>query len=138
MPSGLSWPQIFPAYLEPSEPVLWQRGRHQLLPFRQKVLLLERAGIALWDVLASCQRQSSADHSIRQPIANAIGPLLEECCIENILLNGQKSADLLRKHIALSGDYKIWTLPSTSPANASMSLETKLLSWQLALSAIDS
>ncbi len=136
-PQNAFWPilaRIYPQYLEPNEPVLWQKGQHHLLPFRQKILLLERAGIALWDVLASCQRQSSADHSIRKPICNAVANLLAEISIDCIYCNGQKSAELFYKYIQLAPHYRVETLPSTSPAHASQSFASKLYDWQSALS----
>ena len=35
-----------------------------------RIALLERHDLALWDVLASCERQGSLDSAIRQPAPN--------------------------------------------------------------------
>ena len=135
-PQNSFWPilaQIYSHYLTLEETELWQQGKHQDLPFERKSALLERAGIALWDVLASCQRQNSSDHSICDTICNPIAELVEKAPIGQILFNGHKSAKLFYQYIHLSSDYIYKVLPSSSPANATMSFQKKLEIWRLAL-----
>ena len=83
-----------------------------------KVALLERHSLALWDVLASCERRGSLDSAIRQPAPNDFDTLFRRCPdIRRILLNGGTAHRLFMKW------GKPWTegrscqrLPSTSPA----------------------
>ena len=104
-PQNAFWPilaQIYAHHLEPEELELWQQGKHQRLPFEQKLALLQQAGIALWDVLASCQRQNSADGSIREVVCNPIAELVQRESIDRIWLNGQKSAAFFSPAYCLS------------------------------------
>ena len=80
------------------------------IPARKAFLL--RHGIALWDVIASCEREGSLDSSIR----NATPADLSRLPLSRlkIFTNGALAASLLRRyHPGLS----FTALPSTSPAN---------------------
>ncbi len=91
--------------------------------------LLERHGIALWDALASCEREGSLDSAIKKPRFNAVLELLSaNPGIRAIACNGK----LAHKHALaqLSGLFlPIYCLPSTSPANAALNFEEKLRRW---------
>ena len=78
-------------------------------------------GIALWDVIASCTIEASSDTSIRDITVNPIAELIRETDIAVIVTTGAKAADLYRKYIDIP--VRHIALPSTSSANASMSLE---------------
>ena len=100
----------------------------------EKIALLERHGIALWDVLRSCEREGSLDSAIRQPEVNDFGALFERCPrIERVLLNGGTAARLFMKHGGpfLEGRACL-RMPSTSPAYT-LSYERKLALWRDAL-----
>ena len=97
-------------------------------------------GIALWDVLASCERTGSLDSAIRNDslIINDIPALLQQLpLIGRIACNGHAAFDLLKRHVALPVDRQIdvLRLPSTSPANAGLSFSAKCAAWQKALRA---
>lgn len=94
----------------------------------KKELLLKH-GIALWDVLASCEITGSSDSSIRRPVANNINLILQQAPIELICANGGKAFELYEKHCQPQTKRKAVKLPSTSPANASWSLEKLLTVW---------
>lgn len=86
-----------------------------------------RHGIALWDVIASCDITGASDASIRNAIPNDLTPILRSAPIAHIFTTGAKSAQLYRKliepHLVEAGIIIGMTqLPSTSPANASMRL----------------
>ena len=88
--------------------------------------------IALWDVLDSCVRRTSADSDIREAQANPISELLQaHPTIEAVFCNGQVAAGLYRRHIAgrLAKSLPMTVLPSTSPAYA-IPAERKLAGWQ--------
>ena len=78
--------------------------------------------IALFDVCASCEIKGSSDASIKKVIPNDIKKLIEESEIKVILLNGKTATNLFEKWMK---DIEIPTisLPSTSPANATYSLD---------------
>lgn len=89
-------------------------------------------GLAIWDVCHTAQRFGSLDSSIQghSIIANDINHLLTSCPhITLIAFNGQAAAQLFKKHIHLTPTIPTVTLPSTSPANARLSFEQKLLQW---------
>ncbi len=98
----------------------------------KKVLLLAH-GIALWDVIASCDVEGSSDSSIRNVIPNDIGYILSACSIERIFTNGKTAAKLYDKFIFPVTGRKAICLPSTSPANASYSLERLTVEWRKAI-----
>ena len=93
-----------------------------------KTRLLIENGIALWDVLASCEISGSGDSSIRNPVCNDISALVSENPIEKVLCNGKKAYDLYRHffNIPLPTLYE----PSTSPANAAWSAERLIAVWK--------
>lgn len=120
----------------------------------EKVRLLTESGIALWDMVASCERKGSLDQNILEPELNDIGGLLNSCpTIKRILLNGSLAADLMYRRIlhysgalpAIGSVYMwekpeglpigIYRLPSTSPVPTRQfkRLEDKLPLWEAAL-----
>ena len=112
--------------------------------YQQKVISIIENGVAVWDVLAQCERQGSLDSSIKfdSEVANPIIDFLQEHQkIKAIFLNGQKAAKSFEKHIKANianiDDYQLYTLPSTSPAHASLTKYQKLQKWQLILKALD-
>ncbi|HNW85355.1 MAG TPA: DNA-deoxyinosine glycosylase [Candidatus Limiplasma sp.] len=94
-----------------------------------KRALLLRHGIALWDVLASCDVTGSADGSIRNPVPNDIGALLTQAPIRQLFANGQTAAALYRRWCEPQAGLPIIPLPSTSPANAAWSVERLARAW---------
>ena len=99
-----------------------------------KIALLTRHDIALWDVLASCERKGSLDSAIREGEPSDIPGLLAACpAIRKICLNGGTAARLFEKHFGekLAGVERV-RLPSTSPAYT-LSYENKLALWRAAI-----
>lgn len=98
--------------------------------YAQKKELLARLNIALWDVCDTCFRQGSLDTAIRQEVPNDISGLLQQHpAIRTLVFNGQKAAALYRKYFKQEDALAYLTLPSTSPANAGISLEDKRKAW---------
>lgn len=108
-------------------------------PYPEKVAALQAAGIALWDVLHSCQRPGSLDADIEPAsmVANDLAAFLRaHPAIERIYFNGATAETCFRRHVARSlpaGSPEGRRLPSTSPAHAALSFEQKLSAWQLVL-----
>ena len=95
----------------------------------EKRLMLLRHGIALWDVLSSCQIIGSADSSISAAAPNDLHRILDSAPIERILCNGATAGKLFREHFGAFPLEGV-TLPSTSPANAAWSIERLHAAWE--------
>ena len=100
----------------------------------EKKALLTRHGIALWDVIQSCEISGSSDSSIKNAVPNDIMPILEQSKIRKILINGGKAWELYQRHIAADSNNAIIKnavkMPSTSPANAGWTLERLIHAWE--------
>ncbi|MEZ0128992.1 DNA-deoxyinosine glycosylase [Flavobacterium sp. LBUM151] len=98
--------------------------------YEKRKELLQKNKIALWDVLQFCDRVGSLDSAIKNEIANDFESFLEtHPNIKTILFNGQKAAAFFKKYVHLKKEYQLITLPSSSPANASQSFQSKLEDW---------
>lgn len=103
---------------------------------------LTDAGIAVWDVLASCVRPGSLDSAIDMQTAE-VNPLVEllgqEKTIAHVFFNGRKAEEIFQRLIMPElqrTDILFDCLPSTSPANAAMNFETKLERWRAVAVAV--
>lgn len=106
---------------------------------QEKTHLVKQAGLVLWDVLQTCERKGSLDSAIQEPVANDFESLFARFPdLQVVVFNGKKAQKLFEKYVAksqtLPADLQFIVLPSTSPANAMMSLEDKSLFWQEKLS----
>lgn len=107
--------------------------------YDERVLVLRRAGIVLWDVLAACERPGSLDSAIKRDseVANDIPALLAtHPQIRQIFFNGGAAEATFRRHhaaILKRPDLTFVRLPSTSPAHASLSYAQKCAVWRAAL-----
>ena len=105
------------------------------LPYPDRCRRLVEAGVAVWDVLASCEREGSLDSAIRDEAANDFPALFAtHPTIATVLFNGAKAEASFRRLVipALQPDVIYRRLPSTSPANASQPAADKLAAWRLA------
>ncbi len=118
-------------------------GAHRELPYARRVRALAAAGIALWDVLAACERDGSLDAAIDRAtlVPNDFGAFFaRHRAIERVLFNGQMAAECFRRHVepaleaTLLARLAFVRLPSTSPANASIGRARKQAEWQAAIS----
>ncbi|WP_316634989.1 DNA-deoxyinosine glycosylase [uncultured Flavobacterium sp.] len=100
--------------------------------YETKKALLQKNNIALWDVLQYCDRVGSLDSAIKNEIANDFETFLSQHSnIKTILFNGQKAAAFFKKYVHLKKSYQLITLPSTSPANAGKTFQSKLDEWNI-------
>ncbi len=95
----------------------------------KKKMLLSN-GIAVWDVIHSCDIVGSSDNSIKNVVPNDIGIIIENSKVERIFTNGKKADELYSKYIEQSVGITAVCLPSTSPANAVWTLEKLCAEWQ--------
>lgn len=94
---------------------------------KKQLLLCNR--IAVWDVIQSCEITGSSDSSIRNVVVNDISFLLKEAGISRIYTNGGTAYQLYRRHLLPITGRESIKLPSTSPANATCSLEALIRQW---------
>lgn len=74
-----------------------------------------RRGIALWDVLESCDINGASDSSIRAAVPNDLRRIVDNCPIRAVFTTGKKAHALYQRYFPeLLPDI---CLPSTSPAN---------------------
>lgn len=107
--------------------------------YAQRCAWLLAHGVGLWDVYAACQRPGSLDADIRAAEPNDLSALLTQCPqLRLVAHNGGESGKHARHTRALFGPQGVAVvqLPSTSPANASWSLERKKAAWGAALGAV--
>ena len=109
------------------------------LPYMLRINILKSNGIALWDVLASCARESSLDSDIDQTSARANNFelfLSTHPNITDIFFNGamaEKCFNKLVLHKLKPNLIRYTRLPSTSPAHAAMTYNQKLEAWKVIL-----
>ena len=109
------------------------------MPYADRLLALQAHGIALWDVMHSCQRAGSLDASIEPDTieANDFATFFQQhTAIRSVFFNGATAQATYNKHVlpglpALPLHYT--RLPSTSPAHASLSFDQKLDAWKCIL-----
>ena len=90
---------------------------------QQRKAFALRHGIAMWDVLASCEICGAADSSIRNPIPNDMISLLEQTEIQAVFTTGATAFRLYQKLCLPQTGLPAIALPSTSPANCRMSFD---------------
>ena len=97
----------------------------------EKKSFLLRNHISLWDVIGSCEIDGSSDASIRNVTVNDLSVILETADIQAVFLNGKKAEQLYKKYLLPVVKRDAVCLPSTSPANASWSLEKLVEAWKI-------
>lgn len=104
----------------------------------EKKSFLLSHGIAVWDVIASCDIEGSSDSSIKNVVPNDLTKILTIADIRTIFVNGKTAEKFYNKYIKNSIGREAVCLPSTSPANATWSIERLVEAWkQIRLSSTD-
>ncbi len=97
--------------------------------FADKISLLLKNNIALWDVLQFCERKGSLDIHIKNHKENDFDALLKKYPkIKKIVFNGKESHRYFTKRFGQIEGITYYVMPSTSPANTT-AFEKKLASW---------
>ena len=105
------------------------------LPYEQRVRALKAKGIALWDVLQSCERGGSLDSKIKMETVttNNLAALLDRnTSIKIIGLNGGTAARIFDRYFSAlrTRGLEIVSLPSSSSAHA-VKFEQKVQAWSV-------
>lgn len=96
---------------------------------KERAELLLKHRIALWDVLESCEIKGADDSSIKNPVPNDLSIILDTCNIKAIFTTGKKAFLLYQRLCEPKTKTPAVVLPSTSPANCRMSLESLIESY---------
>ena len=88
----------------------------------EQTAFLKRKGIALWYVLAECEREGDVDSSIRDEVPNDFAWLFASYpSVKTVLFNGKNARRLYKKHFGLPpgrrwlpASFDCATMPSTS------------------------
>ncbi|MBQ4072903.1 MAG: DNA-deoxyinosine glycosylase [Clostridia bacterium] len=97
----------------------------------QKRTLLLSMGIAVWDVIQSCDITGSSDSSIKNVIPNDLTDLLNRSKVIRIFVNGKTAKKYYDKYLLPKVGIQAICLPSTSPANAICSLDKLISEWKI-------
>ncbi len=100
---------------------------------QEKKEFLLANGVALWDVIASCEIEGSADSTIKNVRANDLSMILGNSRIQKIFVNGSTAKKYYDRYLLKQTGMEAVLLPSTSPANAAWSLERLIAHWKSAL-----
>lgn len=96
----------------------------------EKRAMLLRRRVALWDAIAECEIEGSADSSVRGARPNDLSVILDAAPIQRVFCNGALAWKLYEAHCRPLTGLPAEKLPSTSPANASWSLERLCEAWR--------
>ncbi|MBQ9516551.1 MAG: DNA-deoxyinosine glycosylase [Eubacterium sp.] len=96
----------------------------------EKRAFLLRNGIAVWDVIYSCEIVGSADSSIRNAVPTDLEKILEIADIQQVFTNGKKADELYKKYQFHTTGKAAVCLPSTSPANAAWTFDRLCEKWK--------
>lgn len=137
MPSAASLEHDF-YYAHPRNafwPIMQRLLGERFATNQEKAQALKKHGVYLWDVLQGCERKGSLDSAIKNPQANDFETVFKQFSNLNVVaFNGQAAEKLFKQHVlkkqVLPDDLTFLSLPSTSPANARLSLNDKVLLWQ--------
>lgn len=96
---------------------------HSSIPenINEKIELLLDNGVAVWDVIQSCDIIGSKDSTIKNVVVADIPKLIENTNIIKIYANGKRAAKYYTKYLQDVTGIEIITLLSTSPANRQFS-----------------
>jgi hypoxanthine-DNA glycosylase len=111
------------------------------VPYAARLDALTAHGIALWDVLASCERRGSMDQAIvrgSEVVNDFSGFFASHADLRAVFFNGRAAADLFARHVVPED---LWDgsglvfgkLPSTSPAHAAMRADELAARWRSAI-----
>jgi hypoxanthine-DNA glycosylase len=126
-PRNLFWPIVF-ALFDATPPA----------DYAERLGFIAAHRIALWDVCEICERERSADTTIRREQPNAIDRLLDvHCLIRAVAFNGTAARRLHDRHFRRRSELAYLALPSTSPAYATIDFAGKLARWTALREAIE-
>lgn len=95
----------------------------------KKALVLSHH-LAMWDVISECDIIGSSDSSIRDAKANDISVILDNARIRRIIVNGKTAGKMYDRYLFPKTSVRACLLPSTSPANATWTIDRLIDAWK--------
>ena len=108
-------------------------GENLPIYIEEKMQFLHKNRIALWDTIFSCDIIASSDSSIKNVEPTNLLLIIENSKIERIFCNGKTALKYYEKYHKKVLNMPAMLLPSTSPANASISLTELINIWANAI-----
>ena len=107
------------------------------MPYEEITKLLARHKIGLWNVLAGCEREGSADSSIQSAEPNDLETLFENFpTIRHVFFESLAAQRFYDRFFERRPEISYRTLPSVSARFARMNLSQKVEAWrEVALAA---
>ena len=102
----------------------------------EKINMVKKHNIAIWDVLYSCDIEGASDNSIKKPVPNDLNKIINQSQIKYIFTTGTKAFQLYNKYCLENTGIEAILLPSTSPANFRYNLEKLCLEYSIILNYI--
>ena len=107
-----------------------------IVDYKEKLALLLKNKIGLWDVLTEAIRPGSLVSNIKQEVLNDFSGLFTDYPkIRLLAINGDKAFNLYLKKRAGLPQKELVRLTSSSPANTSKNVLLKVKEWQVALNS---
>ena len=97
------------------------------IPEKQRLIL--RHGLALWDVIASCDIRGSSDASVQNAQPVDIRLVMDTAPMMKVICNGALAGRLYARYLEPVTGIPARVLPSTSPANAAWNLQRLSQVW---------
>jgi len=98
------------------------------LPYDERLAVLARRRIGLWDIITGCERRGSLDGNIRKASLSQFEWLAQHApALSVVAMNGQKAGTAAPRLAELG--YTALVLPSSSPAYT-LAYAEKLAGWQ--------
>jgi double-stranded uracil-DNA glycosylase len=109
--------------------------------YAHRLRQLLACGVGLWDIVGQCERKGSLDSDITADsivVNDVAGLIRRNQKLVTILINGGAATKLFRNHVLpqLHAQMRVplcIAMPSTSPANARLSIDDKIAAWRTAL-----
>lgn len=102
------------------------------MSIEEKSLFILKHHLALYDIIYSCTIRNSSDASITNPVCTNIEEILKGMKLKKILLNGKTAYRIFLKQYPTLKELAV-CLPSTSSANARVSLDELTDIWKQSL-----
>ncbi|MCI2049805.1 MAG: DNA-deoxyinosine glycosylase [Lachnospiraceae bacterium] len=96
---------------------------------QEKTCFVLSHGLALWDVIESCDIKGSQDSSIMNAEVTDLPRILRKSRIDRIFVNGAAAYRLYEKYQEPVTGIRAVQLPSTSPANAAWTQKKLAAAW---------
>jgi len=101
------------------------------LDYNERINLLLKHNIALWDVLEYCEREGSLDSNIKNEVPNDFNKFYKNYPhIKHVYFSSKNAEKYYDKYVVRRRDIIYNVLPSPSGANATKSFKAKLEEWR--------